>query len=412
MDSVYTNTVMLLSVTEVILGCVLCFIHVQVNEMNQIYRRSRLFLAAAFIVLAANSFVHSTFHIRAHSVALAISFNIASYYLMAILVGLTYIPLINLAGFGRRRLKFLLARWFVTSATLLTSAQYVTDKRVMLGITIVGALVFFVDALLLSIRFFRIYVAMVHHFKESYVNEIEVFMKYLYKGVVAIIVTGLSSVVVTYMPAWVITAYSAIAILLFIYVFVSFNNYAIHMNKVSNAIADFAMDVNYEIEKEEDECNEETTSKELSEENQETINEKPQDSWTMRVEDLNKKIMEWIENKEFCKNDISINNMAAAFCTNRQYLYKYFKEVKNTNKSINFLIHPNEIITESNLHLGTIRRSKNYVSYLLSDVLRRRLKQKNLGLKAYILFENEIKYWKEKDFEFVRVKDIKLKYNC
>lgn len=87
----------------------------------------------------------------------------------------------------------------------------------------------------------------------------------------------------------------------------------------------------------------------------------------------------------------------------RQLLYF---ETKDTNKVVNFLIHPNEIITEENLHIKTQRRASSYIGYLLSDVLRRKLKQKNLGKNALILFEEEVKFWAGKEFVFKRIKDL------
>jgi len=81
-------------------------------------------------------------------------------------------------------------------------------------------------------------------------------------------------------------------------------------------------------------------------------------------------------------------------------------ETKNTVKPINFLIHPNEVITEEDLHTETQRRASSYIGYLLSDVLRRKLKQKNLGLDALYLFEKEVSFWKSKQYEFKRIKDI------
>ena len=85
-----------------------------------------------------------------------------------------------------------------------------------------------------------------------------------------------------------------------------------------------------------------------------------------------------------------------------------FLETNHTNKPINFLIHPNEVITEENLHIKTQRRASNYIAYLLSDVLRRKLKQKNLGIDALRLFETEVKYWSCKGYSFDRIKDIKV----
>lgn len=83
-----------------------------------------------------------------------------------------------------------------------------------------------------------------------------------------------------------------------------------------------------------------------------------------------------------------------------------YVETRNTCKPINFLIHPNEVITEENLHTKTQRRASNYIAYLLSDVLRRKLKQKNLGIAALDLFEKEVAFWKSKGYSFVSIKDV------
>lgn len=83
----------------------------------------------------------------------------------------------------------------------------------------------------------------------------------------------------------------------------------------------------------------------------------------------------------------------------------YF-ETKDTNKVVNFLIHPIELITEPQLNEKVERRSKNPISYLLSDVIRHQLKLKNLGAPAVKLFENEIEYWLKNNYDFVTIKDI------
>lgn len=82
-----------------------------------------------------------------------------------------------------------------------------------------------------------------------------------------------------------------------------------------------------------------------------------------------------------------------------------YLETRNSSKGINFLIHPNELITEEDLHLKTERRASNYLAYLLSDVLRRKLKRKNLGKDAEHLFRKEILFWNNKNYQFIRIKD-------
>lgn len=88
-------------------------------------------------------------------------------------------------------------------------------------------------------------------------------------------------------------------------------------------------------------------------------------------------------------------------CT-RSLLYQ---ETKNSRKAINFLIHPNELIEEEDLQLKAEKRSKNYVSYLLSDVLRKRLKKKNLGLPARDLYAREIAFFDQKGYHFITMKE-------
>jgi peptidoglycan/xylan/chitin deacetylase (PgdA/CDA1 family) len=82
------------------------------------------------------------------------------------------------------------------------------------------------------------------------------------------------------------------------------------------------------------------------------------------------------------------------------------RETKNTEKPINFLIHPNELIEEENLNLKTERRAGNVISYLLSDLLRRKLKQRNLGIKAKDLYEKEIAFWDKKGYKFLTMKEM------
>ncbi len=70
-------------------------------------------------------------------------------------------------------------------------------------------------------------------------------------------------------------------------------------------------------------------------------------------------------------------------------------------KPIVFLTHPNEFIDEER-NTGKIeRRAKNPIMYILGDVLRHKLKIKNLGSKALPLYEREIIYLKNKGYQFI-----------
>lgn len=70
-----------------------------------------------------------------------------------------------------------------------------------------------------------------------------------------------------------------------------------------------------------------------------------------------------------------------------------------------FLTHPNEFIDEDQETTEIERRGSNYISYLLGDVIRHKLKVKNLGEKALPIYERELAFFQRKDFEFVTCKD-------
>ncbi len=71
-----------------------------------------------------------------------------------------------------------------------------------------------------------------------------------------------------------------------------------------------------------------------------------------------------------------------------------------------FLTHPNEFIDEERETDEIQRRAKNYIAYLLGDVVRHKLKVKNLGEKALPIYEHELKFFKERNFKFLTCREL------
>lgn len=76
-----------------------------------------------------------------------------------------------------------------------------------------------------------------------------------------------------------------------------------------------------------------------------------------------------------------------------------------------FLTHPNEFIDEEWEGGKIDRRASNYFSYLMGDVIRHKLKIKNLGESALPIFEIELSFFQKKEFEFVTCKTLYNKKN-
>ena len=76
-----------------------------------------------------------------------------------------------------------------------------------------------------------------------------------------------------------------------------------------------------------------------------------------------------------------------------------------TGKPAVFLVHPNEFIDESEEKREINRRSKGLLSYLLSDVLRAKLKARNLGVKGLDIYEKLVKYYVEQGYTFATMNE-------
>lgn len=82
-------------------------------------------------------------------------------------------------------------------------------------------------------------------------------------------------------------------------------------------------------------------------------------------------------------------------------------ETNGTNKPINFLFHPSEAVSELREEAVALHRSDSVVGHLFSDIIRTRIKLKNLNDHALTLLEKELQFWNERQ-QFMQIKDAKL----
>ena len=82
-----------------------------------------------------------------------------------------------------------------------------------------------------------------------------------------------------------------------------------------------------------------------------------------------------------------------------------YVESKRKDTPITFLYHPSEAVQEIAEEYTPRHRAQSKMGHLLSDVLRAKVKLRNLDLRALNLLERELKYWKEKDAQFLAVKE-------
>jgi peptidoglycan-N-acetylglucosamine deacetylase len=104
--------------------------------------------------------------------------------------------------------------------------------------------------------------------------------------------------------------------------------------------------------------------------------------------------------------------MRIAPSLNRLTRFLLYLETLLNHRSFVFLTHPNEFIDEDREEGEIKRRSANYFSYLLGDLVRHRLKIKNLGKKALPLMEKELQFFKNRNFEFETCISLRNKFTA
>lgn len=85
--------------------------------------------------------------------------------------------------------------------------------------------------------------------------------------------------------------------------------------------------------------------------------------------------------------------------------YLLYLESKLNNRPFNFLTHPNEFIDEVRENEKITRRGKNLLSYWIGDVMRHKLKVRNLGEKALPIYEKELGFFSKREFTFITCKE-------
>lgn len=75
------------------------------------------------------------------------------------------------------------------------------------------------------------------------------------------------------------------------------------------------------------------------------------------------------------------------------------------HKPIVFDFHPNELIDESEEPRIITNRTNNPLAYLIQDLIRGKLKARNLGPKALPLYESQIQFLKKRNYKFVTIRE-------
>ena len=106
-----------------------------------------------------------------------------------------------------------------------------------------------------------------------------------------------------------------------------------------------------------------------------------------------------------------IGTMMRISPTTTRFIEKFiFNEAEKTEKPVVFLFHPNECLDyNANFHIN--RRSSNYIEFIFADIIRHKLKMKNLGQNSIYLLEQILQNAKKEGFEFITMEEYRKIHN-
>ncbi len=269
---------------------------------------SRRLMGTALLMLAANYAVHLFFAIRLKDLSATILMNLVTYFACYWLFSSAMMTLLDNRYITRRRQLTHLTMWVIYLASAGVVLLCFHDTQLQTWGTIALAIWLIGYGLFLSIRLFRTYYRSIRMVTNTHSDDIEAYIRWLSIFTYWAIGFGVGCSVLTFLPDAYVFIWILSSIPFYIYLYCCYQNYMLFYEQVESA---FQEDI------------------ELGE----MDNSLPMDEASMNEvvpayhQEIERRIMEWIDAEGFRKQGITLNELALLLCTNRTYLSAYIHSV-------------------------------------------------------------------------------------
>lgn len=269
---------------------------------------SRRLMGTALLMLAANYAVHLFFAIRLKDLSATILMNLVTYFACYWLFSSAMMTLLDNRYITRRRQLTHLAMWVIYLASAGVVLLCFHDTQLQTWGTIALAIWLIGYGLFLSIRLFHTYYRSIRMVTNTHSDDIEAYIRWLSIFTYWAIGFGVGCSVLTFLPDAYVFIWILSSIPFYIYLYCCYQNYMLFYEQVESA---FQEDI------------------ELGE----MDNSLPMDEASMNEvvpayhQEIERRIMEWIDAEGFRKQGITLNELALLLCTNRTYLSAYIHSV-------------------------------------------------------------------------------------
>ncbi len=281
------------------------------KEEYRSYNIARKIFGASMIIWASYIAFQWYFDFRAYDVLLASTINLSSYYLNGMLLEVVFSSLLNGYNPVSKRVKEIVAETIIFNTAMFLNYFFVPASWQSIVIMVI-ALAFVIRMTFLTIHFVKTYRNALKRVDNYYSDNVDLFVSWMPKSTFLVILLGFSGSVLSFAGITAIAIYMFVGLLLFIYIFISFQNYMINIVRLKEVILiDQLTPINqYESQEKIAYSNIEEKKKSLS--NIET-----------NYLEIEKQITQWIAKKGFIKQGLTIEELAVEFDSNRTYISSY-----------------------------------------------------------------------------------------
>ncbi|MDD3036940.1 helix-turn-helix domain-containing protein [Bacteroides sp.] len=307
-EEYYSQIQVIVWVLLLVTGNYLLFGKVPDKTVIDVYRKSRKIMGFAFLVYCVQFFLQWKFSVRDEFPQAASALNITFFYLASVLLGFSFISLLDRKYLSRKRVVIDLSVCAVVAVMVWGSIVFMS-YTVSFWVLMLAALWLFIYVAHISLIFFRTYYNVVKKIKNYHSDNVDIFIQWMSKSVFLAIIMGLLCSTMAFAPKWMITIYLIASIPFFFYIFCCFIDYLVYYEEVEDAIVN-----------------------ELPVTTDENLSTESETEKSLKLQLLKEHLQVWIENKGYLQPKINLTELARKMGSNRSYLSDYI----NSNYSCSF----------------------------------------------------------------------------
>lgn len=286
------------------------------------YRISRMLMGIALLDLAANYSVHLFLTPRLSAPINAILMNLCTYWLAVWLFGSALMMLLDKRYVTRKRFIRHIAGWMAYCIVVLILWCYVPSSLLYSIVPILMAVAFCVYAVGVAHKVFATFRKATRKLDNYYSDDAAVYIRWMSVFTYWAVVFGVGQGIFTFVPDRYVYLWIISAIPFYIYLYVSYANYLLMYEHVADAINTYEDKEEYDIE---------NVVENRDRDNGQTISSTTRIS-KQQEEMLKSNIQKWIDDKEFTKGGLTIEDIARQTASNRTYVSHFV----NTHYGMSF----------------------------------------------------------------------------